>query len=246
MNLSSASIRGARAISELESLDWLHLACDLDAEGYAVISSLVDAAFRKDLMALYDGPQERFRATIDMARYNFGQGQYKYFSYPLPVDVQRLREAFYPPLAKIANTWAALMGIDKRWPRSHSEFTDQCHAAGQSRPTPLLLRYAEGDYNCLHQDLYGEIYFPLQIIILLSDPGSDFEGGELTLVEQRPRVQSRPMVVPLAAGDAVIIPTRERPRQGKLRMHRVQMRHGVSRVRRGQRMSLGIIFHDAT
>ena len=180
-----------------------------------------------------------------MARYNFGQGQYKYLNYPLPSIVQVLRETLYPPLATIANAWSARLGQSVTWPDSLTQFIERCHAAGQQRPTPLLLRYAEGDYNCLHQDLYGPIYFPLQVIVLLTEPGVDFDGGELVLVEQRPRMQSRPMVVSIPAGGASIVPVRERPRQGATRIHRVQMRHGVGRVKRGSRMTLGIIFHDA-
>ena len=233
------------AAVSLESIDWGSVRSDLDTEGYAVTPPILSRAVCTDLVRLYDGPPTPFRSTVDMARYNFGQGHYKYLSYPLPPMIETLRKSFYPPLAAIANAWSAWLGQPATWPDSLTEFIERCHAAGQQRPTPLLLRYVEGDYNCLHQDLYGDIYFPLQVIVLLSEPGVDFDGGELILVEQRPRMQSRPIVVPIPAGCAAIVPARERPRQGAKRTHRVQMRHGVGRIRRGSRTTLGIIFHDA-
>ncbi len=180
-----------------------------------------------------------------MARYNFGRGEYKYFDYPLPTEVQLLREYFYAKLAPIANDWEELLGKERGWPATLAELTERCHDQGQRRPTPLMLCYGEGDYNCLHQDLYGPIHFPLQVVILLSAPGEDFEGGELILVEQRPRMQSRPIVAHLEQGSAAIIPVRERPRRGVRGYHRAPMRHGVSRITAGQRYTLGVIFHDA-
>ena len=229
----------------LPELDWQTIANELDREGYACVGSLLHSSECADLVALYDSNSSNFRSIVNMARYNFGRGEYKYFGYPLPDLVQSLREDFFAPLAAIANTWSERLGSGTHWADSWSEFFNRCQAAGQCRPTPLLLRYGQDDYNCLHQDLYGDVYFPLQLIVLLSEPGLDFDGGELMLVEQRPRMQSRAMVVPLTAGDAVIIPVRDRPREGRLRSHRVQMRHGVSRIRRGSRYSLGVIFHDA-
>ena len=187
-----------------------------------------------------------FRSHVHMARHGFGRGEYRYFRYPLPACVAALREAIYPPLARIANRWAERLGQDRRFPDTHTAFLEGCHAAGQTRPTPLLLRYQAGDWNALHQDIYGQHVFPLQVAILLSEPGRDFEGGEFVLTEQRPRMQSRAEVVPLAQGDAVIFPVRERPVRGTRGDYRVQMRHGVSRVRSGLRFTLGIIFHDAS
>jgi hypothetical protein len=188
----------------------------------------------------------RFRSRVVMARHGYGRGEYRYFRYPLPAVVAMLREAFYPQLAPIANRWNETMDIVARYPPAHEEFLAQCHAAGQTRPTPLLLQYATGDYNCLHQDLYGEQVFPLQVAILLSAPGLDFEGGEFVLTEQRPRMQSRPEVVPLRQGDAVIFAVHHRPVTGSRGTYRVNLRHGVSRVRRGSRHTLGVIFHDAS
>jgi uncharacterized protein len=236
----SASPREAIA-----GLDWQAIAQALDTEGYATIAPILGRAACRRLRNRFDDGGTRFRSTIDMARYNFGRGQYRYFEYPLPDEVRILREAFYPPLAHIANAWADLFGQTPCWPETLADLTERCHAEGQTRPTPLMLRYGQDDYNCLHQDLYGPIHFPLQVIVMLSEPGEEFEGGELILVEQRPRMQSRPMVVPLALGAAAIIPVRERPRLGTRGHHRVQMRHGVSRVRSGSRTTLGVIFHDA-
>lgn len=225
--------------------DWEALARTLADDGVAVTPPLLSRAACRRLRQSFDDQGTAFRSTIDMSRHNYGSGMYRYFDYPLPAEVQALREAFYSPLAAIANEWAEQMGNNDRWPPTLTELTERCHAEGQSRPTPLLLRYEEGDYNRLHQDLYGPIHFPLQVIVLLSEPGTEFEGGELILVEQRPRVQARPIVVPLLQGAAAIVPVKERPRRGKRGFHRVAMRHGVSRVRRGSRSTLGLIFHDA-
>lgn len=196
------------------------------------------------LAGLYDSPAP-FRSTVTMSRHGFGRGEYRYFAYPLPPVVSALRTALYPHLAEIANRWHARMGIDRRFPPAHAEFLAQCHAGGQTRPTPLLLRYGPGDYNCLHQDLYGEHVFPLQAAVLLSAPETDFDGGEFVLTEQRPRMQSRAAVVPLAQGDAVVFAVNQRPVRGSRGDYRVTMRHGVSAIRNGQRHTLGIIFHDA-
>jgi uncharacterized protein len=196
------------------------------------------------LAGLYSD-EPRFRSRVVMARHGFGRGEYKYFSYPLPRMVADLRSAFYPRLAPIANRWNAAMRIDVRYPRAHADFLARCHDAGQVRPTPLLLQYGADDYNCLHQDLYGEHVFPLQVAILLSEPGTDFTGGEFVLTEQRPRMQSRPEVVPLRQGDAVIFAVHHRPLQGTRGVYRLNLRHGVSRVRTGHRQTLGVIFHDA-
>jgi hypothetical protein len=227
------------------TLDWSAAAQALDAEGFATTPPILDRATCRRLRACFDDTGTRFRSTVDMAQYNFGRGRYRYFDYPLPDTVQALREAFYPPLAAIANAWSQRLGLIADWPASLAALTQRCHAEGQTRPTPLLLRYHTDDYNCLHQDLYGPIHFPLQVIVMLSEPGVEFEGGELILVEQRPRMQSRPMVVPLERGAAAIIPVRERPRHGVRGHHRVQLRHGVGRIRRGSRTTLGLIFHDA-
>ena len=228
----------------VSTIDWDAVSNDLDREGVAVLPPLLDRATCASLRETFDD-HARFRSTINMARYNFGEGQYRYFARPLPNLVARLRAALYPPLAQIANTWAQRLGSADDWPDTLEGLTDRCRAAGQLRPTPLLLKYQPGDYNCLHQDLYGEVHFPLQVVFLLSDPGTDFDGGELVVVEQRPRLQSRPMVIPLAQGGGAIIPVRERPRASTRGWSRSQMRHGVSRVRRGERFTLGIIFHDA-
>ena len=234
------------ATAHPRDLDWQSLTDALDADGYATTPPVISTQEREALTELYDDNPDAFRTTVDMQRYNFGRGEYKYLSYPLPGIVQRLRSNFYPPLAKIANAWSARVGDpDDVWPATLPALTARCRDADQHRPTPLLLRYRDGDYNCLHQDLYGQICFPLQVVIMLSIPGVDFDGGELILVEQRPRMMSRPMVVPLETGCAAVFPARYRPRQGRARLHRVQMRHGVSRVRRGTRNTLGIIFHDA-
>ncbi|HEX3137398.1 MAG TPA: 2OG-Fe(II) oxygenase [Casimicrobiaceae bacterium] len=239
-----ADIAAADAQTRLVSADWGEIASDLDARGSAVIERVISPAHSRSIAALY-GADERFRGKVVMERHGFGRGEYKYFSYPLPPLVADLRTSLYPHLAAIANRWNAALGIDIRYPAAHSAFLARCHAAGQTKPTPLMLRYGAGDYNCLHQDLYGEHVFPLQATILLSDPDRDFTGGEFVLTEQRPRMQSRPEVVPLCQGDAVIFAVQHRPVQGSRGAYRVNMRHGVSRVRRGHRQTLGVIFHDA-
>lgn len=217
---------------------------DLDRYGCAVLPALLTPAACRDLAALYPR-EEGFRSRVVMGRHGFGQGEYRYFGHPLPDPVQALRAALYPQLVDIANRWNETMGVDVRYPLQHKEFLARCHAAGQVRPTPLLLQYGPGDYNCLHQDLYGEHVFPLQVAVLLSEPGQDFTGGEFVLTEQRPRMQSRAEVVPLRQGDAVVFAVHHRPVQGTRGAYRVSMRHGVSRLRSGQRHTLGIIFHDA-
>ena len=220
------------------------LADDLSTQGYAV-RRVLDGPACRALAALYE-EDARFRSRVVMERHNFGRGEYKYLAYPLPEPVSALRAAMYPPLAAIANAWRASLGEASQFPASHADYLAQCHAAGQTRPTPLMLRYGPGDYNCLHQDLYGDLVFPLQLAILLSEPGVDFTGGEFVLTEQRPRAQSRAEVVALSQGDAVIFPVHHRPVAGSRGSYRVTMRHGVSRIRSGNRQTLGIIFHDAT
>jgi hypothetical protein len=217
---------------------------ELNRFGCAVLKDLLTSGECESLAALYDD-EAKFRSKVVMARHGFGRGEYKYFSYPLPAPIAALRTTLYPPLAKIANDWMASLKSAVRYPPSHAAFLKRCHAAGQKRSTPLLLRYGEGDYNCLHQDLYGAHVFPLQVAFLLSRPGEDFEGGEFVLTEQRPRMQSRVEVVPLRQGDGVIFAVNERPVQGSKGIYRVKMRHGISRLRKGRRHTLGIIFHDA-
>jgi len=227
------------------ALDWAAAEASLDATGTAALGALLDPAECREVAALYDGGEERFRSRVVMARHGFGRGEYKYFAAPLPPAVAALRTALYGRLAPVANRWSEAMGLPARYPDEHAEFLARCHAAGQAKPTPLLLRYGPGDYNCLHQDLYGEHAFPLQVVVLLSAPGEEFEGGELVLTEQRPRMQSRAEVVPLRQGEAAAFAVNHRPVQGTRGTYRVTMRHGVSRVRRGERRTLGIIFHDA-
>ncbi len=226
------------------SAHWSDTLAELNSQGSAVMPQLLSAAQCQALVRLY--PDSRhFRSRVVMQRHGFGQGEYQYFSYPLPETVARLRATLYPELVGLANAWNEAMGIAVRYPEDHAGFLARCHAAGQRRPTPLLLQYGPGDYNCLHQDLYGEHVFPIQVAVLLSRPGEDFSGGELVLTEQRPRLQSRVEVVPLAQGDAVLFAVHQRPVQGSRGFYRVTMRHGVSRLRSGQRHTLGIIFHDA-
>ncbi len=225
-------------------LDWERVAADLEARGNAVIEGLVAPAECSVLAALYANG-DLFRSRVVMARHGYGQGEYQYFRYPLPKLVAELRTSIYPHLAAVANRWNEAMAVDVRYPPTHAAYLERCHAAGQARPTPLLLQYGAGDYNCLHQDLYGEHVFPLQLTVLLSRPGADFTGGEFVLTEQRPRMQSRPEVVPLAQGDAVVFAVHHRPVQGTRGTYRVNLRHGVSRLRSGHRQTLGIIFHDA-
>lgn len=228
----------------IDALDWQGISDSLDAHGSALAISLLDPEECERLAATYS-EDSLFRSRVVMARHGFGRGEYKYFSYPLPGLVQALRGMLYPRLAGIANRWNESLGVDLRYPQGHADFLDRCHRAGQTRPTPLLLQYGEGDYNCLHQDLYGEHVFPLQVAVLLSEPGRDFTGGQFVLVEQRPRMQSRPEVVDLGQGDGVIFPVHHRPVQGSRGCYRVNMRHGVSRLRSGRRHTMGIIFHDA-
>ncbi len=225
-------------------MDWSEISLSLDASGYAVLPDVLSPDDCNALVKLYDD-DANFRSRVVMARHGYGKGEYKYFAYPLPKIVAEFRARLYPHLASIANAWNESLRSDIRIPPSHAEFLERCHAAGQTRPTPLLLRYGEGDYNCLHQDLYGEHVFPLQVAFLLSEPEKDFTGGEFVLTEQRPRMQTRPEVVPLRQGDAVIFPVNERPVRGTRGLYRVKMRHGVSRLRSGHRHTLGIIFHDA-
>lgn len=234
----------ADARSRVAALDWRRIADDLDAHGHAVIAGVLSGAECDALVASYPA-DTLFRRRIVMERHGYGQGEYKYFAYPLPDIVAALRTALYPPLAEIANRWNAALKLDTRYPATHAAFLERCHAAGQTKPTPLLLQYGEGDYNRLHQDLYGKHVFPLQVAFLLSEPGRDFTGGEFVLTEQRPRMQSRAEVVPLGRGDGVIFPVHHRPVRGTRGVHRVNMRHGVSRIRSGHRHTLGIIFHDA-
>jgi hypothetical protein len=225
-------------------LDWHDIAICLDTDAFAVLNGMLSPQECESLIALYED-SERFRNRIDMKRHGFGSGEYKYFDYPLPEIVDGLRTALYPPLSGIANRWNEALGIDLRFPDDHAAYLDRCHRAGQTKPTPLILRYGVGDYNRLHQDLYGDHVFPLQVTFLLSEPVRDFAGGEFVLTEQRPRMQSRAEVVPLGQGDAVVFPVRHRPARGARGIYRVNLRHGVSRVRSGDRHTLGIIFHDA-
>jgi hypothetical protein len=235
----------ASAISQrVDAIDWPAIATHLDGNGWAVLERLLTPDQCGAIAGLYGGEQG-FRSHIVMARHGFGKGEYKYFSYPLPDIVADLRTSLYPQLAPIANRWNEAMGIDIRYPEAHADFIARCHKAGQTRPTPLLLQYGAGDYNCLHQDLYGEHVFPLQVAILLSEPERDFAGGEFVLTEQRPRMQSRAAVVPLRQGDAVVFAVHTRPVQGTRGTYRVNLRHGVSQLRSGRRHTVGIIFHDA-
>jgi uncharacterized protein len=230
--------------ARIRALDWGRVGQELDARGNAMLEGLLSPKECQALAALYS-LDARFRTRVVMARHGFGRGEYKYFSYPLPDIIAGLRTGLYCHLAPIANRWNAAMGIDVRYPKEHSEFIARCHEAGQSKPTPLLLQYQTDDYNCLHQDVYGEHVFPLQVAILLSEPGRDFTGGEFVMTEQRPRMQSRVEVVPLRQGDGVVFTVRNRPVQGSRGAYRVNLRHGVSRIRSGHRHTVGIIFHDA-
>jgi hypothetical protein len=244
---SAASERGAVAAevdARVEAYDWAGVSSALDAHGWAMCPTLLTAAECAALAGLY-GDDRRFRSHIVMARHGFGRGEYKYFAYPLPELIAALRTSLYPRLAPIANRWNEAMGIAVRYPTTHQAFIERCHTAGQTRPTPLLLQYGEGDFNALHQDLYGELAFPLQVAMLLSEPARDFTGGEFVLTEQRPRMQSRAEVVPLRQGDAVVFAVHHRPVQGTRGVYRVNLRHGVSRLRSGRRHTLGVIFHDA-
>ena len=235
---------GVTRCERVAAIGWAAVSANLDAQGWAVLPGLLSTSECDDIAALYQ-VGVGFRSHIVMARHGFGQGEYRYFAYPLPPLVQEIRTALYPQFAPIANRWHERMGMDTRFPASHAAFLKRCHAAGQSRPTPLLLQYGAGDYNCLHQDLYGEHVFPLQVTALLSDPGRDFAGGEFVLTEQRPRMQTRAAVVPLVKGDAVVFAVNSRPAKGSRGDYRVKLRHGVSKVREGHCHTLGIIFHDA-
>jgi uncharacterized protein len=225
-------------------LDWSRIGGELDREGSAVIPGSLTAEQCQSVAAFYPR-SDLFRSHVDMARYGFGRGAYKYFAYPLPDPIVELRERLYRPLAEIGNRWNAALGLEPRYPAAHADFLALCRSAGQARPTPLILRYGTGDYNRLHQDLYGTHVFPLQVAILLSEPDADFTGGEFVLTEQRPRMQSRPEVVPLRQGDGVVFAVNHRPVSGPRGVSRATMRHGVSRLRSGERLTLGIIFHDA-
>jgi len=228
----------------IADLSWTAIADELSAHGHAATGPLLDPDLCRRIAAWY-GDDQRFRSRVVMERHAFGRGEYKYFAYPLPAEVEELRQALYAKLAPVANAWAETLKTGLTYPDALDGYTRRCHEVGQTRPTPLLLRYGEAGYNCLHQDLYGDLVFPLQATILLSDPETDFDGGEFVLVEQRPRQQSRAEVVRLRQGEAVIFAVRERPRQGARGVHRAVLRHGVSRIRRGRRFALGIIFHDA-
>lgn len=229
---------------QIDPVEWKAAEEALDAHGYAVISGVLPDNLCAATAAMYDN-DDLFRNRVAMAQHNFGRGEYKYFGYPIPEPVSGLRESIYAPLAAIANRWHDAMAVETRFPADHPEFLRMCHAAGQTKPTPLLLKYETDDYNCLHQDRYGDLVFPLQMTVLLSDPGTDFVGGEFVLTEQRPRMQSRAEVVPLCRGDAVIFPVNHRPVAGTRGFYRVTLRHGVSRIRSGKRYTLGVILHDA-
>jgi len=231
-------------VGRVAAIEWPEVEADLDAQGAAVIKGLLAPVDCHELSSLYQR-DDIFRARVVMARHGFGRGEYRYFDYPLPPLIGVLRESLYAHLAPVANRWYDAMGMTARFPDRHSDFIDRCHAAGQEKPTPLLLQYGAGDYNCLHQDLYGEHVFPLQVAVLLEEPGRDFRGGEFVLVEQRPRLQTRAQVVDLRQGDAVVFAVHHRPVRGTRGFYRVNMRHGVSEMRAGHRHTLGIIFHDA-
>ena len=232
------------ADARVAALQWPQVGAELDAQGAAVLPRLITPDECGALAALYDN-DDAFRSRVVMARHGFGQGEYRYFRYPLPPLIGALRRAVYPHLVPLANRWHETMGLATRFPSDHKAWIQHCHAIGQTRPTPLLLRYGPGDYNCLHQDVYGDAVFPLQLVLLLSQPGRDFDGGEFAMTEQRPRMQSRAMVLPLQRGDGALIAVRHRPVGGTRGFYRVNLRHGVATVRSGQRFTAGIIFHDA-
>ena len=240
----SVALEASQIANRVETIDWAEVSNHLDGYGWAMFEKLLTADECEAIAGLY-ADDRRFRSHIVMARHGFGRGEYKYFAYPLPDLVADLRAELYPHLAPIANRWNESMGIDVHYPKAHEDFLKRCHEAGQTRPTPLLLQYGPGDYNALHQDLYGEHAFPLQVAVLLSEPGKDFSGGEFVLTEQRPRMQSRAEVVPLCQGDGVVFAVHHRPVQGTRGTYRVNLRHGVSRMRSGHRHTLGVIFHDA-
>lgn len=242
---AETTLASSKRIAErVKALDWERISQDLDAQGNALIEYLLSPSECRALADLYPS-DDRFRSRVVMGQHGFGRGEYKYFSYPLPDLIANLRTAVYPQLVPIANRWNTALGLEVRFPEQHADFLARCHQAGQVRPTPLLLQYGADDYNCLHQDLYGPHVFPLQLAILLSEPGKDFTGGEFVMTEQRPRMQSRPMVVPLRQGDGVVFAVHQRPVQGTCGVYRVNLRHGVSRIRSGHRHTAGIIFHDA-
>ena len=238
------SARPKSIAERVRAIAWEQVSQDLDAQGSAMVGRLLSANECQATSSLYR-QDDIFRSHVMMERHGFGRGEYKYFSYPLPGLIASLRTAVYPHLVPIANRWNKAMGIDVRYPQKHADFIERCHQAGQTKPTPLLLQYGTDDYNCLHQDLYGEHVFPLQLAILLSEPDKDFTGGEFVMTEQRPRMQSRPIVVPLRQGDGVVFAVHNRPVQGNKSVYRVNLRHGVSRILSGHRHTLGIIFHDA-
>jgi hypothetical protein len=241
---SVAAPQTASLTARVDALAWPVLRAELDARGFAVTAPLLGAAECTDLAELFD--EGRFRSTVDMARHRFGDGRYRYFDHPLPAAIAELRAAFYRHLAPVANDWSALLrGGTETFPLEHAELLARCAAAGQTRPTPLILRYGEGDWNALHQDLYGDVFFPFQALTVLSEPGVDFDGGEFVLLEQRPRAQSRAHVIRPPRGAFVLFPTRQRPNAGRAGYHRVGLRHGVSTITHGTRTALGIIFHDA-
>jgi hypothetical protein len=228
----------------LDACDWNAVQAELSERGCAILKNLFSPEACRETAQFY-ADESRFRSQVIMARHGFGKGEYRYFRYPLPKRIAALRSALYPHLVPVANSWNERLGVEERYPARHDAFLEQCHAAGQTKPTPLLLKYRAGDFNCLHQDLYGALAFPLQVAILLSEPGRDFEGGEFVLTEQRPRMQSRVEVVPLKQGDAVVFAVHNRPVRGTKGEYRVNLRHGVSLVRSGERYTLGVIFHDA-
>ena len=242
--MSAAALQPQAGEGRLASFDWRQVERDLDAQGSALLSGLLTPEECAAIAGLYPR-EDGFRSRVVMGRHGFGRGEYKYFAYPLPALIGGLRTRLYPRLVPIANRWNEAMGIGVRYPDDHAAFLQRCHEAGQLRPTPLLLQYGPGDYNCLHQDLYGEHVFPLQVAVLLSEPGRDFTGGEFVLTEQRPRMQSRAEVAPLRQGDGLIFAVHHRPVRGTRGSYRVTMRHGVSQLRSGQRHTLGVIFHDA-
>lgn len=241
---TAKSSKKSPASSRKSQLNWQAINSQLDEQGYAVVGPLLSARQCAELRRQFS-QQAPYRKHIIMQQHGYGRGEYKYFAYPLPAVVEELRSVLYPPLAEVANRWCQSLAKEASYPSDHATFLRRCHAAGQERPTPLVLRYGPGDFNCLHQDVYGAHVFPLQVAILLSEPEQDFTGGEFVLTEQRPRMQSRVEVVPLGAGQGVVFPVRERPVLGTRGHYRVNMRHGVSRLRQGERFTLGIIFHDA-
>jgi uncharacterized protein len=243
-NPARATVPPGNIEQRVSAIDWQQVSRDLDAEGHASIKQVLSAGECEELSGLYQNDQ-LFRSRVVMERHRFGRGEYKYFNYSLPAIVASLRTLVYPELVPIANRWNELLGIEARYPSQHADYIERCHQDGQCKPTPLILQYGTGDYNCLHQDLYGQHVFPLQLAVLLSQPERDFTGGEFVLTEQRPRMQSRPIVVPLRQGDAVVFAVHHRPVRGTKSVYRVNLRHGVSRIRSGHRHTLGIIFHDA-